>query len=97
MSFLESILSRGISLFFRIVFAACQAVGERVSDWSVKAYLQCHMAGANTIQRAWRCHGARLAIRRQVQDYLARIAGEAAAAEAERAENERQNSPCRSR
>jgi len=53
-------------------------------------------AGANTIQRAWRCHGARLAIRRQVQDYLARIAGEAAAAEAERAENERQNSPCRS-
>jgi len=55
------------------------------------------MAGANTIQSAWRCHQARLAIRRQVQVYLARIAEEAAAAEAERAENERQHSPCRSR
>jgi hypothetical protein len=55
------------------------------------------ITGANTIQCAWRCHAARLFIRRQVQVYLKRLADEAAAGEKRRNEEdeERRNSPIR--
>lgn len=55
------------------------------------------MAGAATIQCAWRCNRARNGIRQQVKAYLTRIAQEAATVEAQRMELEHQSSPCRSR
>ena len=77
---------------------ACQESSRwRMVHRAIDVARDVRMAGATTIQCAWRCNRARHGIRLQVQVYLTRIAEEAAAAEAQRMELERQNSPCRSR